>query len=404
MPEWSAKERVVRARANLIQSDEPFFGLIAMRMVLKEDAACRDMWTDGQTLGYNPEYVASLKDVELKGLIAHLVMHIAAGHPWRQGERSARLWNVAADMAIAPALLDAGFVMPAGSIAFDERFRGMTAEGIYAVLEKEQEPQPENPEPEAPQETSDEDGGGDGSDAPGDDEGPTEKVSEPEVSNPVAPGEVRPNLDGSAELEMLAAIQDAVEQQGTLPGDMARVVKGYLCSQVDWREALHQFAQRCVSGAAGGYDWSRPNTRWVHRSLYLPRRQAKRLGCLVVVRDTSASIDENLLNLFMGELRAIVDSVEPERLIVLDCDARVNAVFESEGGELPEGIEKARGGGGTSFVPPFDWLKEHQIEPDGLVYLTDLLGTFPKAAGFPVLWASTSPLRQAPFGDTVYLR
>jgi len=40
-------------------------------------------------------------------------------------------------------------------------------------------------------------------------------------------------------------------------------------------------------------------------------------------------------------------------------------------------------------VPVFDEVREMGLEPEALVYLTDMYGTFPeKAPGYPVLWAS----------------
>jgi predicted metal-dependent peptidase len=59
------------------------------------------------------------------------------------------------------------------------------------------------------------------------------------------------------------------------------------------------------------------------------------------------------------------------------------------------------GGGGTDFGPCFDWLFEHGIQPQSLVFLTDLCGTFPKTEPpYPVIWASTER-RQAPFGSVI---
>ena len=49
------------------------------------------------------------------------------------------------------------------------------------------------------------------------------------------------------------------------------------------------------------------------------------------------------------------------------------------------------GGGGTSFIPPFEWLEERGIRPDCLVYFTDMGGSFPQDdPGFPVIWCDTT--------------
>jgi len=33
--------------------------------------------------------------------------------------------------------------------------------------------------------------------------------------------------------------------------------------------------------------------------------------------------------------------------------------------------ESLEGGGGTSFIPPFDWVKEKKMNPEVFIYLTD---------------------------------
>ena len=59
------------------------------------------------------------------------------------------------------------------------------------------------------------------------------------------------------------------------------------------------------------------------------------------------------------------------------------------------------GGGGTSFVPCFEWLREHGVCPQTLVFLTDLCGTFPEEVPpYPVIWASTET-RLVPFGQVI---
>jgi predicted metal-dependent peptidase len=59
------------------------------------------------------------------------------------------------------------------------------------------------------------------------------------------------------------------------------------------------------------------------------------------------------------------------------------------------------GGGGTEFGPCFEWLDERGIQPQTMVFLTDLYGTLPASApAYPILWASTGG-RRAPFGEVI---
>ncbi|NVI09380.1 VWA-like domain-containing protein, partial [Paraburkholderia youngii] len=122
----------------------------------------------------------------------------------------------------------------------------------------------------------------------------------------------------------------------------------------------------------------------------------------VFVRDSSGSVFDETQAQFDAEILVVNETVRPRRLIVLDCDTRVKQVQIFERGHAVE-LLPVRGGGGTSFVDPFKRLADEGIQPTFLVYLTDMDGAFPiDEPSYPVLWASTVPLRRAkkaPFGE-----
>jgi len=117
--------------------------------------------------------------------------------------------------------------------------------------------------------------------------------------------------------------------------------------------------------------------------------------------DTSGSVGKEELEQFAGEITAISDEVQPDRIYVVYCDAAVNSVQEF-GPSEPITLEP-KGGGGTDFRPVFDWVGENSINPACLIYLTDLCcESYPVAPDYPVLWATDSR-RITPFGETVRL-
>jgi predicted metal-dependent peptidase len=69
---------------------------------------------------------------------------------------------------------------------------------------------------------------------------------------------------------------------------------------------------------------------------------------------------------------------------------------------------KFSGGGGTNFGPAFDHLREKNIRPECLVFLTDGFGMFPKEApNYPVIWCLTSSHlenTQFPFGECLEMK
>lgn len=383
----TARQKIQAARTALIL-DQPFFGALALRLAVLEQEGCGTAWTDGRTLGYDPAFVNRLTADEVLGLIAHEVMHCAGGHPWRRDGREMRQWNVACDHAINHVLVEAGFRLPQGALR-DPQYLGKSAEWIYARLPA-QTPQ---------------DGSGDG-------QGDRVGVSSPDgqPSSPGVPGtgacdvrDASPDAaeDGVTEADWQQAVQQAAlaaKSRGLLPASLARLAEQMAQPKVDWRSVLHRFVQQA---ARNDYSWRTPNTRHLARGFYLPSLRSEEVGPIAVAIDTSGSIDGVVLSQFAAELRSVVDDVKPTRVSVIYCDAKVHRVDTFERDDVVE--LKPVGGGGTDFRPALLAAEALDEPPVCIIYLTDLMGTFPTAAPeMPVLWASTSRT-QAPFGETMVI-
>jgi predicted metal-dependent peptidase len=123
------------------------------------------------------------------------------------------------------------------------------------------------------------------------------------------------------------------------------------------------------------------------------------VGEVAIGVDCSGSVNSRQLRLFEAEVRSILEGQRPQRVYILYFDAVVHKVETFEAGQRVS--LNPVGGGGTEFGPCFEWLEEHGIRPQTLVFLTDLYGSFPDSEpAYPVLWASTGG-RRAPFGQVV---
>src|ERR1700734_1913136 len=127
--------RIQKARTSLIL-DHPFFGSLLFRLKGRECRSIPTMATDGVSIYYNPDFVETLNAATLAGTLAHEVMHPALHHHVRRSGRDPKRWNVACDYAINPLLVDAGLSLPEG-VLLDDRFRAMSAEQIYSLIESE---------------------------------------------------------------------------------------------------------------------------------------------------------------------------------------------------------------------------------------------------------------------------
>ena len=403
--------RISKQRTALVL-DQPFFGALALRLKVFEDPSCETFWTDGVSLGYSPAYLASINDLEVRGVLGHEVLHAANGHCWRIGDRDPDLWNDACDYAINPIVLGAGMLLP-GKPLVDSRFKGMSAEEIYAVLAQERrEAQKSGQGAASPQ--------GGGSDAAGSQPDPSQEQIDPQSANGAntpqggqspgraqSCGEVRQYRGEDQplqEAEWKVAVQQAAKaarMRGDLPGDLQAMVQQAVEPIVDWRAVLHRFAQQA---SPTDYSFAMPNRRYLYMGLYLPTLHDSAVGDAVFVRDSSGSVFDETQSQFAAEIMAVNASLRPRRLIVLDCDTRVAQMQIFERGE-PVDLLPVRGGGGTAFIEPFRRLSSEDISPAFVVYLTDTFGSYPdEEPPYPVLWASTVPLSRAnlaPFGEMV---
>ena len=408
--------RISKQRSALVL-DQPFFGALSLRLKVVEDPSCKTFWTDGESLGYNPAYLAGLNDLETRGILAHEILHVANGHCWRQGDRDPGLWNDACDYAINPIVYDAGMQLPKGGL-FDARFRGKSAEEIYGILAQEKR-QKEKQQGKGKQDGGKPDAqpGQKPGDTPGGSSPPQSAngantpsaTPEPGASPEAAPscGEVRQyKADDKSQKEAdwkVAVLQaaKAAKMRGGLGGSLEGMVQLAVEPVVDWRAILQRFAQE---SSPTDYSFAMPNRRYLHMGLYLPSLHEPAVGDAVFVRDASGSVFDETQAQFDAEILVVNETVRPRRLIVLDCDTRVKQVQIFERGDAVE-LLPVRGGGGTSFVDPFKRLADEGIHPTFLVYLTDMDGAFPTdVPSYPVLWASTVPLKrakQAPFGEMV---
>jgi predicted metal-dependent peptidase len=271
----------------------------------------------------------------------------------------------------------------------------MSAEQIYNLLKREVEQQS---------------GGPDGQ-AEGGEEGASAGENSPNgLSAPVTQGGIGQVLDAPLPVEGTAGAEEQMrewsvavnqaatlaKQAGKVPAGIHRALEGAAEAAVDWRELLRRLWSETTPA---DYSWMRPNRRHIWAGLYLPGSVREGVGEIAIAVDCSGSVNTRQLSLFEAEIRSILEGQRPQRVHVLYFDAVVQKVETYEAGQ-PISLDPV-GGGGTEFGPCFDWLEEHGILPQTLVFLTDLCGTFPKnAPPYPVLWASTR-LRQAPFGQVV---
>jgi len=135
-----ASKRIVQTTVQMAIGGEIFFGSLALRYEWQADKACPTMATDGRRFYYNPDFVLSINQEELKAVIIHEIMHVALMHPLRIKGHDHRRANIAMDFAINILIRDCGYRLPSMAL-LDNRYAGMAWEQIYKLLPQQQQKQ-----------------------------------------------------------------------------------------------------------------------------------------------------------------------------------------------------------------------------------------------------------------------
>lgn len=342
---------------------------------------------------YNESYVAFAKVEDLAITLLQIAEMFVRGYQFRGVGRDPMLWNFACLLDTASSLQKQGFSLPRESLkpGWFKFPINKPAEYYYGLLrEKESFVVPftsldEYGRPVSVKiEMKYEDG--------------KLQFSAPEFAVPGGVIETPDDLKGVSFLLdplLLGGIQKEVfdafrEFEDHIPGNMPdwllRRAKPEQ-SMLPWHVHLSNFVGDCASKGASSvkYSFLQPSllSSVLPKGMVLPSITRKSPE-LVLVIDTSASMDQNLLGRALGEVDGILRSLQIEDgLTVIPTDATahtVQKVFRADQLDL-------EGNGGTNLGEGLNRAAELTIIPDGVIVFTDGYTPWPeeKPPGFDVM-------------------
>jgi len=385
------KKKISEAKAKLLV-EYPYFGTLASKLELRQNDSIQAYLSNGIRFEYNDEYLAELSQEELGFALSNGAMHAALAYENRQKGRMSWLWQLATDHAIN-AMLSANGMEPPIEIDLDPRFEGMYAEEIYAILKDEIRNE------EFDDDESNETGFNEENrqkqrqmrDAEGNHD-PERKREKMEVEN------VEQLIAEEEMFEQFAneALQKSFEQ-GDLPLDIERFFTVTDTSRVDWRRELYNAIDRHYHD---NYRMMPPSKKMLYSGIYLPSLYSDTLRLTIAI-DSSGSVDEQLLSLFMSEVEAILIHFPNYVIDLIVCDAKVQNYRQILSGEALE-ID-VKGGGGTDFRPVFNYIDEKLEAPSLLLYFSDTKGIFPEGEPlYETVWISAQE-SVVPFGRVLFI-
>lgn len=352
-----------------------FFGYIALSTNINITDNIPKAAVDGIELFINPNFWESLSQVDRLYIISHEIMHLALRHVTRRQWRQPHRWNIAADIIVNEILRTQGLRYENFSpITYQDvknlieitasSINNMSAEMIYDML---------------PEDVS--------------------SILNSEECLELNPGDRTKQqidvIEDKWKQILRGAIANSEKEIGNLPNWLKREID-LVPSVMNWRTLLTNFV---ASSRCEHRSFRRPSRRHLWRNIIMANNVYGKLTLLIAI-DVSSSITQDEYSTFISEISQI-SRMDNVAIMLIACDTRITHEELLYYGETPS--MEIYGGGGTSFIPIFDYPMEKKFFPDGIIVLTDGYGSYPQKQVFPTLWVLTQNHQNPPWGLKTYI-
>jgi hypothetical protein len=193
-------------------------------------------------------------------------------------------------------------------------------------------------------------------------------------------------------------------QPGKGKGYWIRAISQHLLPKVDWKKQLQKFIGKALSG----YEDVLPSRRHVGRGEYITGEKPKyeAIQNAVMAVDTSGSMGDEELNVILTEIASIIRTKKVKNTEIVYFDDGLQGI-DKVGNPPKFDLDKAGGGGGTSFLEPLQYMND-QFKKGKLelaIFCTDGFANLdlpkPKYVKQFVWVILDNPTFQAPWGEMV---
>jgi predicted metal-dependent peptidase len=372
-------ERIIKAKIDLNKST-PFFSYILMHFHIDKAMSkekCPTMAVNQYgDLWWSEEFVQTLTNDELRGVLCHETLHIATLTFQRKGRRDHTLWNIASDLVINWILTQERFVLPKGVLLADYRgmyvfqsgktkksvtidLNGKNTEQVYDELSKHSK---------FVKEVTNADGEGNydgqvGKHLDGDKDADGKSTGKGKNASDVAKNESdwkRKAIEASTQAKM----------RGSMSAEMERIIGAVLEPVVDWRSRLFAFI---TNELPCDFTMRSPSRRFISTGVYTPSVLKENLN-VIIGEDTSGSIGMEESMEFRSECVGIMSSFQQIKMRYIGW---ANTVIPEDDYLLSNDNKnylldvKFKNSGGTTLEAFTDYLKEKEYKSKIIVILTD---------------------------------
>ncbi|MDH4945300.1 VWA-like domain-containing protein [Sulfurimonas sp. C5] len=320
--------------------------------------------TNGTSLEVDLQKLSKYSEEQLTYLYAHVLLHIALKHPFRQKTREAALWNQSCDIVINNILAtfkDVG-EMPQDEL-FDETLKDKCVEEVYEILYKEQE--------------KDDDGSGEEKE---DNEAKTtpdekgdlkahiydeSKQDIQEVADEKTSSGDQEKLDGI----IIQALSIAQKERSKYSGMLVEI-DSLIKPQVNFSDLLKEYLITSVFEKESTF--SKPDRRFISQGLYLPGSQKKQeLLEVKVALDSSSSVTMDEYKKFLGVIADVCEGFYEYKIEVLpfDVDVKEELIVSFDSFTAIDEVDWyiPKSDGGTNFDAVLRYLKTTDTRSNDLL-------------------------------------
>ncbi len=364
----TAFKKVKLAIKNFLISN-PFFGVLCLRQELVEASVwCPTMAVDGKHLFFNTGYILSKNPFEIQFIISHEMLHLAYGHldrkAYSNGElRDHKIFNIACDYIVNRDTLYAKIGEMPENVYYDKKFDNNIAEEVYELIKEEQF---ENPTLDYHIDMS---GNGLSSD-PGittDSEGKKHSSKQPSYDSTTS----KENLEKFKEDLIISKSSIRSEDMiaGRVPGNLIRIINELTEPKINWRNYIKKVIK---SHFKQDTNWNRTSRRSFDSAFVFPDKNYGEKVKIHISIDTSGSMTKEMLRDFLSEVKGVVTQYRDYEIYIWTFDTQIYnpQKYTSENAKKIDEYQ-INGGGGTTFLVNWEYMKNNKIKPDLFIMFTD---------------------------------
>ena len=432
-------KRLQGIRQGLVRKT-PFYAILLFGLRFSLDDMVETVYTDGERIAFNPDFLKSITDREVEFIMLHEVSHVALGHPFRRiiADCDFELYDMACDIVVNSNIYqftgkDERYitikekVMP-HTICDKEGFL-FTVEQVYEQLLAQRKKTDDREDGNGKKADDNEDGNGkrdgsgktqcmDGEDGKDDKDG--RGSGKPSISDGATIDD-HSFWKGEDEKEISSTMWEARVMQtyetvknlpqasygkqdnrwGDLPIFAERMYNEVASNKLDWRTLLNDFIQEDLCD----YSFYPPDRRFGDSDFFLPdfNEKDERVENLLFMIDTSGSMKDDDIGEVYGEIKSAIEQFDGKIkgwLGFFDGSVTEPKPFENEAEFKAIRIQ---GGGGTSFLPIFHYVRDHMQDKNvrSIIILTDGYAPYPEEyerMNIPVLWIINNNDATPPWG------